>query len=221
MTVPAPKSRIRTEGIERVAADLVERAQGLSSATVHEAGGKIGVMPSAIRPVHPQFRVCGPAVTVHLPPGDNLWLHYAIYAAQPGDVLVVYCNGVHDHGYWGEVMSTAAKARHLGGLVIDACVRDYLLLGEVGFPVFARGQCIRGTSKDKEAIGWINAPTLFGALTVHPGDLVIGDNDGVVVVPRGRAEEVIAASERRDADELAICERLMAGETTLDIYNLG
>lgn len=216
-----PKSRIRTDGFTRVTPDLVERARPLSSATVHEAGGKIGVMPPAIRPVHPHFRVCGPAVTVHSPPGDNLWLHYAIYAAQPGDVLVVHCNGAFDHGYWGEVMSTAAKARGLGGLVIDGGVRDYLLLDEVGFPVFARGQCIRGTAKDKSAIGWINAPLLFGDLVVHPGDLVIGDNDGVVVVSQDSAQEVVAASERRDADELEICGRLMAGETTLGIYGLG
>lgn len=216
-----PKSRIRTEGYTRVAPDLVERARGLSSATVHEAGGKIGVMPCQIKPVHPHFRVCGPALTVHSPPGDNLWLHYAIYAAQPGDVLVVHCGEAFEHGYWGEVMSSAAKARGLGGLVIDGGVRDFTLLDEVGFPVFARGQCIRGTGKDKQAIGWLNAPTLFGNLVVHPGDLIIGDNDGVVIVPQARAQAVIAASEQRDADELAICRRLMAGESTLDIYGLG
>lgn len=221
MTQVDPKSRILSGGATRVAPELVQRATALSSATVHEAGGKIGVMPPQIKPVHPHFRVCGPALTVHSPPGDNLWLHHAIYAAQPGDVLVVHCNGAHDHGYWGEVMSTAAQAKGLGGLVIDGGVRDYLLLGEVGFPVFARGQCIRGTGKDKSAIGWINAPLLFGDLVVQAGDLVIGDNDGVVVVPQARAEEVILLSEKRDADELEICRRLMAGETTLDIYGLG
>ena len=118
-------------------------------------------------------------------------------------------------------MSTAAKARKLGGLVIDGGVRDFTLLGEVDFPVFARGQCIRGTGKDKAAIGWINAPVLFDNLIVHPGDLVIGDNDGVVIVPAASAATVIAASEQRDADELEICRRLFAGETTLDIYGLG
>lgn len=213
-----PKSRIITDGLTRVDARHVERARGLSSATVHEAGGKIGVLPSAIKPVHAHFRVCGPAVTVQSPPGDNLWLHYAIYAAQPGDVLVVQVGERYDHGYWGEVMSTAAKARNLGGLVIDGCVRDYLLLDEVGFPVFARGQCIRGTGKDRGAIGWVNAPLLMGDLIVKPGDLIIGDDDGVVAVPALRAEAVIAASEARDREELAICGRLEAGETTLDIY---
>lgn len=217
MTVD-PRSRIRTGGFERVSAELVERAHTLSSATVHEAGGKIGVMPAEIKPVHSHFRVCGPAVTVHSPPGDNLWLHYAIYAALPGDVLIVETGGANDHGYWGEVMSTAAKARGLGGLVIDGCVRDFRLLDEVGFPVFSRGLCIRGTGKDRAAIGWINAPILFGTLVVRPGDLVIGDEDGVVVVPPADAAKVIEAAERRDADELEICRRLEAGETTLEIY---
>ena len=216
-----PKSRIHTTGFERVAASVIEAARGLGSATVHEAGGKIGVMPSAIKPVHPHFRVCGPAVTIHGPPGDNLWLHYAIYAAQPGDVLVAHCSGAFDHGYWGEVMSTAAVARGLGGLVLDGCVRDQQLLGEVGFPVFARGLCICGTDKDPHAMGCVNEPVSFEGLIVSPGDLVIGDNDGVVVVPQTRASEVVDASRARDAQELEICRRLMQGERTLDIYRLG
>jgi len=216
-----PKSRVLTGGFERVAPEIVAQAQGLASATVHEAGGKIGVMPRAIKPVHPHFRLCGPAMTVHCPPCDNLWLHYAIYAAQPGDVLVAHCSGRYDHGYWGEVMATAAKVRRLGGLVLDGCVRDFDLLAEVDFPVFARGLCVRGTSKDRQAIGWINAPTLFDGLVVHPGDLVIGDADGVVAIPRGRAAEVVEASRRRDLDEAEICSRLLQGETTLDIYSLG
>jgi len=216
-----PKSRIRTAGFERVSPDIVKSAVGLASATAHEAGGKIGALPSAIKPVHSHFRVCGPAVTVHGPPGDNLWLHYAIYAAQPGDVLVVNCSAAHEFGYWGEVMSTAAVARGLGGLVLDGCVRDYELLAEVGFPVFARGLCIRGTGKDRDATGWINAPTLFGDVVVNPGDLVIGDNDGIVAIPRERAAEVVEAGRARDAQEEDICHRLTQGERTLDIYSLG
>jgi 4-hydroxy-4-methyl-2-oxoglutarate aldolase len=214
------KASIRVEGFERVSAEVLADAHGLSTATLHEAGGKIGVMPSAIKAVHPGFRLCGPALTVHGPGGDKLWLHYAIYAAQPGDVLVVQCSGRYDHGYWGEVMSTAARARGLGGLVIDGCVRDFDLLAEVGFPVFARGISIRGTAKDKAAGGWINAATQFGDISVHPGDLVVGDADGVVVIPRARAAEVVTKSHQRDEDERVICRRLEAGETTLDIYKL-
>ena len=216
-----PRPGTPATGITHLAPDLLERAALLSSATVHEAGGKIGVMPWQIKPVHKHFRVCGPAVTVRSPGGDNLQLHRAIYEAEPGDVLVVHCEGKYDHGYWGEVMSTAAKVRRLGGLVIDGCVRDFELLNTVGFPVFARGQCIRGTVKDKTVTGVINIPVSFEDLTVRPGDLVIGDNDGVVVVPRDRVAEVVAASEKRDDDEVAICRRLEAGETTLEIYNLG
>lgn len=215
------KAAIRLGGFERVARDIVTRAQGLSTATLHEAGGKIGVMPSAIKAVHREFRVCGPALTVFGPGGDNLWLHYAIYAAQPGDVIVAHCSEQFDHGYWGEIMSTAARTRGLGGLVIDGCVRDRDLLLEVGFPVFARGLCVRGTAKDRDGIGSINATTQFEAVSVSPGDLVLGDADGVIVIPRERAGEVVASAHERDADELAICDRLKAGESTISIYGLG
>jgi 4-hydroxy-4-methyl-2-oxoglutarate aldolase len=215
------KSRIHTTGFTRVPAKTVEAARGLSSATVHEAGGKIGVVPSGVKPVHSHFRVCGSVVTVHCPPGDNLWLHYAIYAAAPGDVIVAYCSGAFDHGYWGEVMSTAAKVCRLGGLVLDGCVRDFELLAQVDFPVFARGLCIRGTDKDRMATGWVNEPISLEGLRGNPGDLVVGDCDGVVVLPQDRAVDVIAASVSRDEQELEICRRLMRGERTLEIYALG
>ena len=151
---------------ERVTPDTVAAARALPTATLHEAGGKIGALPSAIKPVAPSFRCCGPALTVHSPGGDNLWLHRALYIARPGDVLVVYVSGAYEHGYWGEIMTTMAKVRRLAGLVIDGCVRDGTLLEEIGFPVFARGLCIRGTGKDYGAIGWINEPVLIGDVTV-------------------------------------------------------
>ena len=203
---------------ERVAPSIVEAARALPAATLHEAGGKIGALPSAIKPVAPSFRVCGPALTVHSPPGDNLWLHRALDIAQPGDVLVVYTGGVYEHGYWGEIMTTMAKAKRLGGLVIDGCVRDGVLLEQIGFPVFARGLCIRGTGKDYAATGWLGAPVLIGDVTVAAGDLVVGDGDGVVVVPRARAAEVVEKSKRREADEAAILKRLQAGESTMAVY---
>jgi 4-hydroxy-4-methyl-2-oxoglutarate aldolase len=203
---------------ERVDAALVEAARALPAATLHESGGKIGALPSAIKPVAPSFRVCGPAFTVHSPPGDNLWLHRALEVAKPGDVLVVYTGGAYEHGYWGEIMTTMAKVRRLGGLVIDGCVRDGVLLGDIGFPVFARGLCIRGTGKDYGAIGWLGVPLLIGDVTVEAGDLVVGDGDGVVVVPRARAGEVTTKARRREADEAAILERIEAGESTTAIY---
>ena len=205
--------------IERVAPDVVAVARDLPASTLHEAGGRIGVLPSAIKPVDPRFRICGPAVTVHSPGGDNLWLHRAIYVAQPGDVLVVHVSGAFDFGYWGEIMSRAARARTLGGLVIDGCVRDGGVLGDVGFPVFARGLCIRGTGKDFGARGWINFPTLFDDLVVQPGDLVVGDADGLVCIPRARAAEIVDLSVQREAKEKKVFELLEEGHRTLEIYN--
>ena len=155
---------------------------------------------------------------MHSPPGDNLWLHRAIAVAKPGDVLVVFTEGVYEYGYWGEIMSTAAKAAQFGGLVIDACVRDGALLGKVGFPVFARGLCIRGTGKDFAARGWINAPLLLGDVTVEPGDLIVGDTDGVVrdsARPRRRgAAQVARARRQRSRDDAP----LRAGEKSIDLY---
>jgi 4-hydroxy-4-methyl-2-oxoglutarate aldolase len=130
----------------------------------------------------------------------------------------VHVSGAYEHGYWGEIMTTMAKARGLAGLVIDGCVRDGVLLEQIGFPVFARGLCIRGTGKDYGAMGWLNAPVLIGDVTVSAGDLVVGDADGVVVVPRLRAAEVVAKSQQRERDEAAILKRLQAGESTMQVY---
>jgi 4-hydroxy-4-methyl-2-oxoglutarate aldolase len=204
--------------IQRLSPELAAAAARLPTATLHEAGKKIGALPSAIRPVAPRLRFAGSALTVHSPGGDNLWLHRALDVAQPGDVLVVFASGAHEHGYWGEIMTTMAKVRGLAGLVIDGCVRDGVLLGEIGFPVFARGLCIRGTGKDFGATGWINHPITMGDIVVHPGDLVVGDFDGVVAIPQARAAEVIAAGTRREAEEAAILRRLESGEGTLAVY---
>jgi 4-hydroxy-4-methyl-2-oxoglutarate aldolase len=217
--LPMPSGPTIRQEIQRPDAAVLAAARELPAATLHEAGGRIGVLPSAIKPVAPGMRVCGPAVTVHSPGGDNLWLHRAIYVAQPGDVLVVHVGDAHDFGYWGEIMSCAAQARGLAGLVIDGCVRDGAVLAQAGPPVFARGLCIRGTGKDFVARGWINHPTLFDDLTVHAGDLVVGDADGVVVVPRERAAQVVAAAREREDKEAAVLERLRAGERTLELYN--
>ncbi|WP_066151666.1 4-carboxy-4-hydroxy-2-oxoadipate aldolase/oxaloacetate decarboxylase [Hydrogenophaga pseudoflava] len=205
--------------IDRVDPGLIARARALPSATVHEAGGRVGALPPAIKPMHPSMKLCGPAVTVHSPGGDNLWIHRALYVAKPGDVLVVYANEVHDYGYWGEIMSTAAQVRGLGGLVIAGGVRDIDLLERIGFPVFATGLCIRGTGKDHLARGWVNHPVLLGDITVHAGDLVLGDRDGVVVIGRERAAGVVQAAEQREAKEADVLKRIAAGERTLELYN--
>jgi len=216
--LPPPAGPTIRAQIERVDAATTAAAAVLPASTLHEAAGRIGVLPTAIKPVAPHHRICGPAVTVHSPGGDNLWLHRAIYVAQPGDVLVVHVSGVFDYGYWGEIMSSAAQARGLAGLVIDGCVRDGQVLRESTLPVFARGLSIRGTGKDQGAIGWINAPLLFEGVTVLPGDLILGDADGVVAIPRARAAQVVEASMKREALEANVMRRLREGERTMEVY---
>ena len=133
---------------------------------------------------------------------------------------MVYASSYYEAGYWGEIMSTAAATSGLGGLVIDACVRDGVLLEEIAFPVFSRGLCIAGTGKDFGAIGWLNRPVLIGDVLIKPGDLIVGDTDGVVAIPSDRAESVLQASEEREEKEQGILKRLRAGETTLSVYGL-
>jgi 4-hydroxy-4-methyl-2-oxoglutarate aldolase len=203
---------------ERVSPVLIAEASALSAATLHEAAGRIGVMPTVIKPLRDDWTLCGSVYTVQSPGGDNLWLHRAIYTALPGDILVVHTSGVHDFGYWGEIMATAAIARGLAGLVIDGGVRDARLLREMPFPVFSRGLSIRGTGKDFGARGWLGAPTMFEGLIVNSGDLLFGDCDGVVVIPREQARSVIDASVAREKKEADIMECLRLGATTIDLF---
>ena len=218
--VPFADTSISVRKTVALPADQIKRAARLGSATLHEAGGRIGALPSSIKPTAASFRLAGPAFTVHCPPNDNLWIHRAIKAASPGDILVVYASGHYEAGYWGEVMSTAGMVARLGGLVIDAGVRDGALLEEVGFPVFSRGLCIRGTGKDFGATGWLNKPVLMGDIFVSPGDLIVGDIDGVVSIPNERMSEVLLAAEKREAAEREILTRLRAGESTLQVFGL-
>lgn len=205
---------------ERVAADIASQAGAIPTATLHEAAGRTGDLPPAIKPIDRAFRVAGPAVTVTCPNGDNLWIHRALCVARPGEILVVQTGGGPDFGYWGEVMSTLARARKLGGLVIDGCVRDVPLLRELGFPVFARGVCIRGTIKDLAAPGWVNAPILIGQIVVQAGDLIVGDEDGVVALPRNGADAVVRDALAREAKEANMCAKLEQGATTLELLGL-
>lgn len=200
--------------------DQVRRAARLGTATLHEAAGRIGALPSAIKATAPSFRLAGPAFTVHSPPNDNLWIHRAITVARPGDILVVYTSCHYEAGYWGEIMSTAAGTAHLGGLVIDACVRDAVPLESLKFPVFARGLCISGTGKDFGAVGWLNEPIFIGDVLVKSGDLIVGDADGVVSIPRERIATVLDDAEARELKERAILKRLCAGESTLSVFGL-
>ncbi|MFF3573944.1 RraA family protein [Nocardia jiangxiensis] len=200
--------------------DLIARAAALGAATLHEAAGKVGALPSGIRCLTTGLILAGRAVTVSGPPGDNLWLHRAVYAAEPGDVLVVEPGHHYEAGYWGEVLSTAARARGLAGLVIDGCVRDRDRLTDIGFPVFGRGFCIRGTSKYADGVGAVDEPLTLGEIVVHPGDFVMGDGDGVVVLPFDRLSEVVERSVVRQDEETRILAALTAGATTLELYGL-
>jgi 4-hydroxy-4-methyl-2-oxoglutarate aldolase len=208
---------IRT--IERVPAEVVTRYKELSSATVHEASGARGALSSRIKPISPEMKVCGSALTVKVRPGDNLILHKAIYVAEPGDVIVADADGFTEAGPWGEIMAVAAMARGIAGLVISGCVRDADAMQALGFPVFSCGLCIKGT--EKTSIGMINHPLNMDNITITPGDLILGDRDGVVVVKREEADDIYRKSLAREEKEKTIKERLRRGESTLDIYGFG
>ncbi|MEO7786795.1 MAG: 4-carboxy-4-hydroxy-2-oxoadipate aldolase/oxaloacetate decarboxylase [Sphingomicrobium sp.] len=202
-------------------AGQLAEASRLGAATLHEAAGRIGALPSAIKPVAPDMRLAGPAFTVHIPAGDNLWIHRALYEAAPGDILVVSTSGGIEWGYWGDILNTAAIAQKLGGLVIDGGVRDVAGLATMGFPVFSNGVCINGTIKGFEATAWIRQPIRIGNVVVRHGDLVVGDRDGVVVLPAAVVPAALVAGATREADEAAKIARIQAGERTIDIYSFG
>jgi 4-hydroxy-4-methyl-2-oxoglutarate aldolase len=201
--------------------EQLELARSLGAATLHEAAGRIGALPSAIKPVTPDMKVAGPAYTVHVPAGDNLWIHRALYAASPGDVLVVYTSGGLEWGYWGDILNSAAIARGLGGLVIDGGVRDTAELAEMPFPVFSNGVCIRGTIKDYNGNAWSKEPIQIGDVVVQHGDLVVGDRDGVAVIPQAKVGDALQKGVEREEDETNKTKRIEAGERTIDIYGFG
>jgi len=196
--------------------DIVNKLRQFSAATLHEALGRTGNLPSAIKPIHPGMKVCGPAYTVQTMPRDNVLLHRAYAYAKPGDVIVASCSGFYEAGYWGDLMSLGAKTQGVAGLVIDACVRDADDIEALGFPVFSRGLCIRGTTNFGD--GTLNEPIVIGECLIQPGDIIVGDRDGVVVVPQNRIEEAIEKAQAREAREESVREQLRLGKTSLQIY---
>lgn len=194
-------------------------AKGLgffSAATIHEAFGRQGAFPAAIKPIHPAMKLCGPAFTIQSMPGDNLLLHRAIVSASPGAVLVAEVSGFYEAGYWGEILTVAAQARGIAGLVIDGCIRDADEIEALGFPVFCRGLSIKGTTK--HGTGALNAAITIGDTRIAPGDVIVGDRDGVVAVPDGRVDDTIARCEARVEKEKRTMQALREGKTTLEIY---
>lgn len=202
----------------RQSVNLAHQLAALGAATVHEAIGKIGALPSSLKPVDSSWVLAGPAFTLVTPPNNNIFIHDAIYAAPPGSVLVIDTCGAAESGYWGEIMSHAAQIRGLAGMVINGGVRDSRLLVEIGFPVFSRGLCIRGTDKDRDPIGRLGEPVALGGVTIAPGDFIVGDRDGIVSIPASMAQRAADEGRLRESAELDIIERLRRGETTLEIY---
>lgn len=188
-----------------------------SAATVYEAAGFDCALDHEIKPLLDTWKVCAPARTVQTAPGQNLWLHRAVYQAEAGEVLVVSAGGAFAFGYWGEILATAAAERGLAGLVIDACVRDVAELRQISVPVFSRGLCVRGTGKDAKD-GGVGVSIEISGIRIATGDVIVGDCDGVVVVPRERADAVAAAAAQRVAKEAAIVDRLREGASTLELY---
>ena len=186
------------------------------AATLGESGARR--MRNRIGPVWPGARVAGPAVPVRCTPGDNLGIHVGVTKAPPGSVLVVDVGHEPELGYWGEVLTTAAEAAGIAGLVIDGCVRDVDALAAHGFPVFSAGIALTGATKDKA--GSVGLPIRVGEVAVEAGDWVVGDADGVVIVPGDTLADVLAASATRTDKEAALFTQLRAGRTTIELLDL-
>jgi 4-hydroxy-4-methyl-2-oxoglutarate aldolase len=204
--------------IKRTELDIVKRLGALGVATAHEAYGRFGLMKPYLRPVWSGAEAAGTAVTVLAQPGDNWMIHVAVEQCQPGDILVVGCTTDNTDGMFGDLLATSLMARGVKGLVIDAGVRDAKSLREMGFPVWSKAISAKGTVK--ATLGAVNVPVVCAGINVVPGDVVVADDDGVVVIGRKDAADVVAKGEKRVADEDGKRQKLAAGVLGLDMYNM-